>query len=157
MKNNLSKMVKSIAFAFLMLLLGFTACTKTDDTGDTLLSTQALQTALVGSWQLVEKGTELIYFNDHICTETEHDNKATTAINWEKTSIDENRTFKQNGDYTRVLNKKLTCQGTYNINKDGFIEINSECQSVSEKIVDIKTAVLTLKEGTHYLKYQKMN
>ena len=157
MKNKMSKMVKTIAYASLTLLLGFTACTKTDVMMDTLLTPQALQTALVGSWQLVEKGKEVVLSNGHICTETEHDNKATTAINWKKVTVDDYQAFQQNGTYTRFVDKKLTCQGTYSITENAVIEINAECQSIPEKIVDIKATVLILKEGHNYSKYQKMN
>jgi hypothetical protein len=152
----------SLTFAFIVFLLGTTSCKKENIIEDaTLISEQKqqeLQTALIGSWQIIEKGVEVAMHEGHICTDPANmaADKITYIVQWNKTALDEKRNFKPNGGYSQY-SESATCQGTYKISKNAVLEVTTNCTNAFARIEELTLTFLTLKEGNTYLKYQKVN
>ena len=142
MKNNL---LSFVAVAFIV-TLNTTSCTKENDSFTKELPTIDLQTAIVGSWQLIQKSAEMN--PTHICTYN--------GIKWQNTKDDESQEFKQNGEYSCYLKKQLGCKGSYRISNEGDLDINSNCQNNTVKIAGLTTIFLTVKDGNTYFKYRKI-
>ena len=157
MKNNLTLWV-TLAF---LTLLGVTNCTKVADTTEANIFTEQTpqeiqnnQTAIIGSWQFVEKSVDV---KVHKCTGTILGNMPKLMIQWDNATTDEKRDFKQNGDYSRYLKNELTCQGAYKIGDDGALVVQSNCPNFSEIIVGLTTTFLTLREDNTYFKFRKVD
>lgn len=145
---------------FALVVVSLSNCTKAEDV--ILLnkqSTKEMQTAIVGSWLNIEKGVEMTMHDGHICTNSDNnaDDKTTIAIKWANTASDEKRHFEQNGDYNSYVKTTLRCQGTYKIAGFGGLHLNTTCQNWSEKIVEVSSTLLIIKEGDSYFKYRKTN
>lgn len=155
MKNNL---LSFVAVAFIV-TLNTTSCTKENDSFTNEQTTLDFQTAIIGSWQLVEKGIETASVNGHNCPydNQSSENKMSTSIKWENAKIDESQDFKQNGEYNCYLKKQLGCKGNYRISNEGDLDINSNCQNNSVKIDGLTTIFLTIKDGNTYFKYRKID
>lgn len=156
MKNNLTLWV---LLAFLT-LLGVTNCTKEEDTTEANIFTEQTpqeiqnnQTAIIGSWQFVEKSVDV---KVHTCPGTVLGNMSKLMIQWENVTNDEKRDFKQNGAYYQY-SESATCQGSYKISENAVLQVISNCKSLSEKIVGLTSFFLTIKEGDNYFKYRKLN
>ena len=155
MKNNILPL---LAVA-LIVTLGTTSCTKENDSFIKEQTTLDFQTAIIGSWQLVEKGIETESGNMHNCPYDNQstENKLPTTIKWENAKVDESQDFRQNGEYNCYLKKQLGCKGTYRISNEGELDINSNCQNNSVKIAGLTTIFLTIKDGNNYFKYRKID
>ena len=155
MKNNILPL---IAVAFIV-TLGTTSCTKEKNSFTQEQTTLDFQTAIIGSWQLIEKGVETGPDNLHNCPYDNQstENKLPTIIKWENAKIDESQDFRQNGEYNCYLKKQLGCKGTYKISNEGDLDINSNCQNNSVKIDGLTTVFLTVKDGSNYYKYRKID
>ncbi len=154
MKNNFL----TLATALFALLIA-TSCTKQNNSIDDELSTQSIQTAIVGSWQFVEKGVDVAMHDGHICPDPQNmaQNLVTYVVQWEKVASDEKRLFKPNGEYTTYLSSNLSCQGTYKIAESGVLETNTNCENAFGKIDKLPATFLTIKQGVNYFKYQKLD
>lgn len=151
-----------LGFAFI--LFGFTNCTKVEDTMDAELFTEQrlsdVKTAIIGSWQIIEKGVEVVMHDEHICSGTANSTTSantTTLVKWENATSLEKRDFRQNGDYNQSLTSALTCQGTYKIANNEILDVTTNCQISSEKIAQLTSHFLTVKEGNRFFKYRKLN
>ena len=155
MRKNLSLWV-SLTF---LTLVSVTNCTKVNSTIDGELSAQKIQTAIVGSWQFVEKGVEVAMHEGHICPDPQNmaQDKVTYVVQWKKIVSDEKRFFKPNGDYTTYLSTTLSCQGTYKIAESGVLETNTNCENTIGKIDNLPTTYLTIRQGINFFKYQKLD
>ena len=154
MKKNL---LPFVVVAFLV-TLGTTSCTKENDSLIKEQTTLDFQTAIIGSWQLVEKGIETVPDNsdNYPFANQSSENKMPTTIKWENAKVDESQDFKQNGEYSCYLKKQLGCKGSYKISNEGDLDINSNCQNNSLKIAELTTIFLTIKDGNNYFKYRKI-
>lgn len=153
-------MKKSIFLVCVYALLGTTSCTKDSSTTDsTLLKEHDIQTALVGSWQFVEKGVELAMHEGHICTDPENmpKDQITYILKWENASIDDNRNFKKNGAYSSYGEATTPCQGTYKVSAIGFLEVQNNCENYVCKIEEVTSQFLTIKQVNLYSKYRRVN
>ena len=159
MKNNSFLLV--LAYAFLV--LNTASCTKENGTVDATLITeqtrQEMQTALVGSWQLVEKGVEMAMHDGHICTDPANmaADKITYMTHWETTQSDEKRTFKSNGTYSNYVNATLNCQGTYTVSNHATLDVSGGCSNTVVRIEALATNLLIVKEGMVSYKYRKLD
>ena len=155
MKNNFFPLVTVALFA----LLSVTSCTKQNNSIDSELSTQNIQTAIVGSWQFVEKGVEVAMHDGHICSDPQNmaQDKVTYVVQWQNVASDEKRQFKPNGDYSTYVKTALTCQGTFKIADSGVLEMNTNCANTIEKIENVPATYLTIKQGSNYFKYLKLD
>lgn len=145
------KTINRYLVATALLISFMTSCTKEIDTiEDTFFkeqSTSEMQSAIIGSWQLVDKSVEMD--DTHICSYN--------GIKWGNSAGDEKRDFKQNSDFSHFVKSTLTCQGSYKISDNGALDMNTNCQNYSEKIVDLTATFLTVKQGNRYFKYRKLN
>jgi hypothetical protein len=154
-------------FSFLCLLsfsfvgLTISSCSKVENTTlSTELTSPDIQTAIIGSWQIIEKGLEVEMHDQHACSQIGDNTtsaKTTTVVQWNNATIDETQNFEQNGDYNSYLKSILSCQGFYKIDNNGDLVIKNNCQILNEKIIELTSAFLTVKEGTRYFKYRKVN
>ena len=150
MKNNIF-----LLYAFAV--LSFTNCTKEQNLTEPI--TLDFQTGLVGSWQFVEKGVEVAFHEGHVCNSPMNmsQDKIAYSLRWDNVTSDEKRIFKKNGAYSHYLNKQLTCQGSYKIDENGVLDLTTECQSLSGKVVGLKTNSLIIQEGDNFFKFQKVD
>ncbi len=154
MTNNLL-FLAMVAFSTTMTV---TSCTKTDNTSDVQI-TSDFQKAIVGSWQIAEKGVEVAMHDGHICTDPANmpANQITYVVQWQKASSDENRVFEQNSSYKSYLKSTLTCQGVYNISDSGLLEVKTNCDNYISKIEALTKETLTVRQGSNLFKYQKLD
>jgi hypothetical protein len=138
------------------------SCTKVEDFTDAPPSTEQLkpniQTAIIGSWQIVEKGVEVEMQDQHVCSGM-GDNKTsakTTVVQWNNVTIDETQSFKQNGVYSQVSESAI-CQGSYKTSINGELEVKNNCKSYTEKIVELTAYFLTVKKENRYFKYRRLD
>ena len=152
-----------LALSFTVVLFGTTSCKKENVTVDaTLISEQTrqgMQKALVGSWQIAEKGVEVAMHDGHICQDptTMAADKLTYAVQWEKVENTDRRTFKSNGDYSQYLNATFMSQGTFTVSNHAVLEIKSDNQSSYEKIEELTSSLLTISQGTLHYKFRKLD
>jgi hypothetical protein len=154
MKNNLI-FLAMVAFSATMTV---TSCTKTDNTSDVQITTD-FQKAIVGSWQIAEKGLGVAMHDGHICPDPENmsADKVTYVVQWEKAASDESRVFEQNRDYKSYVKSTLTCQGAYKISDFGLLEVQTNCENYVAKIEGLTKTALTVRQGSHFFKYQKLD
>jgi hypothetical protein len=148
--------------AFALSMLGTTSCTKENIEVDTTLiseeTRQEMQTAIVGSWQFVEKGVEIAMHDGHICNDPSMAaDKISYTTQWGKVSTDEKRTFKPNGNVSLYENATLSCDGTYTISNNGALDIKATCQNAFGKIETLTNTLLIVREGTVFYKFQKLD
>ena len=159
MKNNSLLLV----LAYALLVLNTTSCTKENAPVDSTLITeqtrQEMQTALVGSWQLAEKGVEMVMHDGHICTDPANmaADKITYMTHWATADSDEKRTFKPNGTYSNYLNATLNCQGTYTVSNHATLDLVGSCPNAFARIEALAANLLIVKEGTVSFKYRKLD
>lgn len=154
MKNNFLPLASAL-FALLIA----TNCTKQNNSVDNEFSTQRIQTAIVGSWQFVEKGLDVAMHDGHICPNPQNmaQDKITYVVQWQKAASDEKRNFMQNGNYNSYVESALACQGTYKVSDIGILEMNTNCEQVIGKIEQLPSDFLVIKQGSHYFKYHKLD
>ena len=142
-------------------MLCLTSCMKDNSTIEAILPTELsiknVETNIVGTWRLIEKGIDLKQYENHVCTAPESMMKNQYMIVWSKTTNDEKRNFKENGDYNSYLKTTLSCQGTYKITNGDALEMITTCLNFSEKIVGLTSDLFIIKEGEHFYKYGKSN
>ena len=157
MKNNFLPLLS----LSILMLISISSCSKADanDAIDGELTAQNVQAAIVGSWQYVEKGVEVAMHDGHICSDpqTMAQNKVTYVVQLEKIASEEKREFMPNGNYNTYVKASLTCKGNYNIADKGILEMNTNCASTIEKIEQVPATYLTIKQGSHYFKYLKLD
>ncbi len=155
MKNNLLPL-RSLSF---LMLISITSCSKTNDAIDSELTAQNVQTAIVGSWQFVEKGVDVAMHDGHICSDPQNmaQDKITYVVQWEKVASEEKRQFKPNGDYNTYVKTTLTCQGNYKVADSGVLEMNTNCENAISKIEKVPATYLIMRQGNNYFKYLKLD
>ena len=156
MKNNFLFFVMVVLTA----AMTTTSCTKDNaTTPSTEQTTLDFPKAIVGTWQIAEKGVEVAMHDGHVCTDPENRaaDKITYMVQWEKATSDENQEFKSNGDYNTYQKSTLTCQGSYKISDSGLLEAQTDCDNYIAKIEALTTTILTVRQGSHFFKYQKLD
>lgn len=137
------------------------SCTKdnTAPSTNTEQTTLDFQKAIIGSWQFAEKGIEVAMHDGHICTDPQNmpAGKITYIVHWAKVVSDENRAFKPNGEYNSYQKSILTCKGVYKISDNGLLESHTNCDDDVAKIEGITPTSLTVRQGTNYFRYQKLD
>jgi hypothetical protein len=142
--------------------LNISSCTKVEDFTDapsTEISMPDIQTAIIGSWQIVKKGVEVEMYDQHVCSgmgDNTTSAKTTTVVQWNNATNDETQSFKQNGVYSQVSESAI-CQGSYKTSTNGLLEVKSNCKSYTEKIVELTAYFLTVKEENRYFKYRRLD
>jgi hypothetical protein len=143
--------------ASLLLMLNTISCTKENSSIETpLLNDQSIaqiQTNLLGSWTLIEKGVEIDQHNGQPCGFTGTKNP---MIQWSNALADEKRAFTLNGGYSRYVNSTLTCEGTYKITYVGTIELTTNCQNAVETVQALTVNSLIVRDGMSFRKYSKV-
>ena len=155
MKNNLNL---SVPF-FLLTILCLTNCTKVNTTFDNEQAPKDIQTAIIGSWQVAEKGVEIAMHDGHICPDPQNmpQNQVTYVVQWEKIASDEKRDFKKNGEYNSYLKSAMTCSGTYNLTFANILEWDTNCEKSTAKVEKVTASSMIIKQGSNYYKYQKLD
>lgn len=154
------KTMYSVCAALILLLV---SCKKeTVSVDSTLINEQTrleMQTSLVGSWQIVEKGTEMAMYDGHICTDPANMSmdKMTYMVHWEKMSIDEKRLFKSNGTYDFFFNGGSISQGSYKVSNHAVLEVTNANQNSFEKIEALTPTLLIVSMGTVHYKFSKLD
>lgn len=139
--------------------LSLTNCTKESAQSPTEQTTLDFQTAIIGSWQTIAKGVEIEMHDQRACSQMGDNTtsaKTTTVVQWENTAGDEKRNFKQNGDFSQY-SEFATCQGAYKISENGILEVNTNCKNGIEKIEELTSTFLTVRNGHTFFKYRKVN
>ena len=155
MKNNLIVCI-SLLFSTILCL---TSCTKENSAIDSQQKSQGIQTAIIGSWQITEKGFEIAMHEGHICPDPENmpQNQITYVVQWENVAPNERRDFNQNGVFTRYLQSVMICSGTYKVSDAGILEWDTNCDKAFAKVEKISAASMTIRQGGNYFKYQKLD
>ena len=153
--------MKKINILLLLLLCAFVSCTETDDDDVTPTTTDLstpvnLNALIVGKWQLAEIGKVNTTTNSGSGCNTggssTHD-----EISWSRSQSTEVLDFKENGDFTRDLNKDAVCKGSYRINFNNLVTKSDCSQNDGEQPIDALNKfqmTLTVMQDNEAVKYK---